>query len=63
MLYALTVPADNDRGPQIHVPLKQPFQDCFTATVRAGSQPSTMLDVLGHRVGAGNTVSYAQIRL
>jgi hypothetical protein len=44
--------ADGTSGPQICVPLKQPFQDCFTATVRAGSQPSTMLDVLGHRVGA-----------
>jgi len=54
---------DGTSGPQIRVPLKQPFQDCFTATVRAGSPPSAILDVLGHRVGTANTVSYARIRL
>ena len=54
---------DGTSGPQIRVPLKQPFQDCFTATVRAGSLPSTILDVLGHRIGTANTVSYARIRL
>ena len=54
---------DGTSGPQIRVPLKQPFQDCFTATVRAGCPPSTILDVLGHRAGTANTVSYARIRL
>jgi len=53
---------DGTSGPQIRVPLKRPFQDCFTATVRAGSPPSAILDVLGHRIGTANTVSYARIR-
>jgi hypothetical protein len=50
-------------GPQIRVPLKHPLRDYFTATVHAGSPPSVILDVLGHRVGAENTVSHARIRL
>ena len=54
---------DGTSGPEVRVPLKQPFQDCFTATVRAGSPPSMILDVLGHRNGAENTMSYARIRL
>ena len=52
--------SDGTSGPQIRVPLKQPFQDCFTAAVRAGCPPSAILDVLGHRSGAANIVSYAQ---
>jgi len=55
--------ADGTCGPEVCVPLKQPFQDYFPATVRAGSPPSTILDVLGHRRGTANTVSYARIRL
>ena len=54
---------DGTSGPQIPVPLKQPFREYFTATVRAGSPPSAILDVLGDRDGAANTVSYARIRL
>ncbi len=50
-------------GREVPVPLKHPFREYFTATVRAGSPSSTTLDVLGHRVGAANTVSYTQIRL
>ena len=59
----MELPPDGTNGPQIRVPLKQPFQDCFTATVRAGSPPSMILDVLGHRSGTENTISYARIRL
>jgi hypothetical protein len=54
---------DGTSGPEVRVPLKQPLQEYFTATVRAGSRPSTILDVLGIRTGASNTVSYARIRL
>ena len=50
-------------GQEVPVPLKHPFPEYFSATVRAGSPPSTTLDVLGHQVGAANTVSYARIRL
>ncbi len=45
------------------VPFKQPFTSFFTATVRAGSAPSMTLDLLGTRVGAANTISYARVRL
>jgi hypothetical protein len=54
---------DGTIGPQVRVPLKHPLSDYFTATVRAGSPPSVVLEVLGHRVGSFNTVSYARIRL
>jgi hypothetical protein len=48
---------------EVPVPLKHPFPEYFTATVRAGSPPSTILDMLGMPTGAGSTVSYARIRL
>jgi hypothetical protein len=54
---------DGTSGPEVQVPLKRPMGEYFTATVRAGSPPSTILDVLGMRAGASNTVSYARIRL
>jgi hypothetical protein len=50
-------------GPEVRVPLKHPFREYFTATIRAGSPPSMILDVLGHRVGTANTVSHARIKL
>ena len=31
---------DGTSGPEIRVPLKHPFREYFTATVRAGSPPS-----------------------
>jgi len=54
---------DGTSGPEVQVPLKQPFQEYFTATVRAGSLPSGVMDLLGIRVGESNIVSYARIRL
>jgi hypothetical protein len=54
---------DGITSDQIRVPLKTPFTGHFTATVRAGSPPSKMLELLGHRAGAPNTISYARIRL
>ena len=54
---------DGSSGPWVRVPFKQPFTEFFTATVRAGSPASPLLDVLGHRTGASNTMSYARIRL
>jgi hypothetical protein len=47
----------------VRVPLQHPFSACFTATTRGGSAPSTTLDILGHRVDAPLTVSYARIKL
>ena len=54
---------DGTCGPEVRVLLKYPLQDYFTATMRAGSRPSTILDVLGIRAGTSNTVSYARIKL
>lgn len=48
--------------PFLRLPLRYPLSTYFTATVRAGSAPSELLDLLGHRVGANQTISYARIR-
>ena len=50
-------------GPSVRVPLKRPFRSYFTATVRAGSPPSALLDLLGQQAGTSHTISYARIRL
>lgn len=55
--------SDGSSGEAVRVPLKQPFSDFFTATVRGGSAPSTTLDLFGHRAGSGGTLSYARIKL
>ena len=47
----------------VRVPLKKPFTDFFTATVRAGSPASDLLELLGTQQGIANTVCYARIRL
>ena len=47
----------------VRVPLKNPFVDFMTATVRAGSPPSKTLDLLGVRRGSATTISFARIRV
>jgi hypothetical protein len=47
----------------VRLPLKQPLTDFFTATVRGGSPPSRSVEMLGHRAGSPNVVSYARVRL
>jgi len=54
---------DGTSGREVRVPLQTPFVEYFTATVRTGSPPSAILDLLGHRAGSSNTVSYARIKL
>ncbi len=54
---------DGAVSPAIRVPLAHPMNAYFTATTRGGSAPSTILDVFGARAGAGNTMSYARIKL
>jgi hypothetical protein len=49
-----------DVGQPVAVPLQTPLEQFFTATVRGGSEPSDLMDVLG---AAGNTIRYARIRL
>ncbi len=46
------------------VPLGAPFVGTFlTATGRAGSVPSAYIDIVGHRSGQGQTLSYARVRV
>jgi hypothetical protein len=47
-------------GEPVAVPLQTPLEQFFTATVRGGSQPADLIDVLG---AAENTIRYARIRL
>jgi hypothetical protein len=50
-------------GNHITLPLKQPFSNFFTATVRAGSKPSYLIDIMGTPEGVNNAVHYARINL
>jgi len=59
----LEIRADGSATQPVTVPLKHPLTSYFTATVRAGSPPANVLDVLGERVGSSATISYARIRL
>jgi hypothetical protein len=45
------------------IPLRTPFVRFFTATPRAGSPPSPLLEMLGQRLGSNNLIEYARIRL
>ena len=47
----------------VPVPLAKPFTACFTTTVRGGSPPSNLLELLGTRAGQHATISYARINL
>ncbi|MCA9229363.1 MAG: hypothetical protein KDA57_01820 [Planctomycetales bacterium] len=51
---------DGEVGEAISVALEQPLSSFFTATVRAGCQPSDTLDLLG---SVGTSMRYARIRL
>lgn len=55
--------SDGSVGEPIRVPLQRPFTSYFTATIRAGSLPSDLLDLLGHTAGRGATLSYARVRI
>lgn len=47
----------------VRVPFRKPFSDFFTASVRAGSEPSLVVDILGVHPGAGETISYGRMAL
>jgi hypothetical protein len=50
-------------GEPARVPLQSPLVAFFTATIRGGSPPSHVLDLLGLRADQGNAIGYARIRL
>lgn len=58
----LEIHSDGTVSPAVRVPLKKPFTQFFTTTVRAGSPTSDTLEVLGTQQGAGTTISYARIK-
>jgi hypothetical protein len=45
------------------VALAPPMTSFFTATVRGGSPPSPLLDLLGMRAGSEHAISYVRVRL
>ena len=59
----LEILPDGSTGAPVRLPLAKPFTSYFTTTVRGGSPPSRTLEMLGPRAGAGNTISYAKVRL
>jgi hypothetical protein len=61
--YLMEVRASGEVGNRIPVPMKHPLTSFFTATPRAGTAPSWVLDVLGMTPGQPDTLRYARIRL
>lgn len=59
----LELTEDGIIGSPVVLPLKQPFSSFFTATVRGGSKPSAILDMLGTLDGVKNSIHYAKIRI
>jgi len=57
----LEIMPDESVGESARVPLARPFTDFMSTTVRAGSPPSRVLEVLGTRQGSGPVISYARI--
>jgi hypothetical protein len=55
--------SDGIPGTSYRLPLKKPFNSFYTATVRAGSEPSSTIDMLGTSPGSRNTINYACIHL
>lgn len=55
--------ADGIPGPAVTLPLERPFGSFFTATSRAGSGESEVLDLLGPRVGRPGAIGYARVRI
>jgi len=54
---------DGFPGKPVILPLKHPFSNFFMATVRAGSQPSKIMDMFGTPDGVNNAMHYARILL
>ena len=59
----LEISADGEPGKAATLPLRHPFSQFFTATVRAGSAPSDVLEMLGQPAGGGTVIRYARVRL
>jgi hypothetical protein len=54
---------DGSIGAPSRIPFRQPFTNYFTATARAGSEPSEYLELFGVRAGEPNAMYFARVRL
>lgn len=54
---------DGTSSPPVRVPLQNPMNSYFTATVRGGSPPSNMLELLGQRAGSAGRISYTRMTI
>jgi hypothetical protein len=59
----LEIRADGTIGEAVRVPFQKSFSDFLTATIRAGSPPSSALELLGTQQGTHRTISFARIRI
>jgi hypothetical protein len=59
----LEIHGDGSASQAMRVPFERPFSSFLTATVRAGSPPSSTLELLGNRQGTQHTISYARVRI
>jgi hypothetical protein len=55
--------ADGSPGEPVAIPLERPLSSYFTATVRAGSAPSAVIDLLGTPHGDAGVIRYACVRV
>ncbi len=55
--------ADGAPGPMARVPFTHPFSRFFTATPRAGSPPSEMIELLGESPDVPRTIRYGAVRV
>lgn len=55
----LELSPDGTPGEAVRLPLASPMSSYYTATTRAGSPPSQLLEMLGPR---GDTIRYARVR-
>jgi hypothetical protein len=59
----MEVRSDGSPSESIRLNLKHPLSQFFTATVRAGSAPSQVIDLLGQPADQPNVIAYARVRL
>jgi hypothetical protein len=60
--YVMEIGPGSKTTEPVIIPLRYPFSSFFTATVRAGSKPSSFLDIFG-TTSKKNTISYARVFL
>ncbi len=59
----MEVHRDGTMGTPAVVPLQKPFTSFYTATWRAGTLPSDVIDIYGTRAGEDRALWYARVRV